>query len=135
ASYNGTEQPRFSIKNDFTMIKGAHTIKMGFTYDRQEANGFGQKDIGGRAGFSFLETAVPGATTLANGGGNSFASFLVGAADSGRTETIRYLQQVYPYYAFYAQDDWRMTDKLVFNYGLRYEFTKPPTAGGDQYSA
>ena len=63
--------------------------------------------IGGRAGFSFLETAVPGATTLANGGGNSFASFLLGAADTGRTETIRYLQQVYPYYGFYAQDDWR----------------------------
>ena len=50
---------------------------------------------------------VPGATTLANGGGNSFASFLLGVADTGRTETIRYLQQVYPYYGFYAQDDWR----------------------------
>jgi hypothetical protein len=44
------------------------------------------------------------------------------------------LQQVYPYYGFYAQDDWRMTDKLVLNYGLRYEFTRPPVAGGDQYS-
>ncbi len=134
SSYNGTEQPRLSIKDDFTMIKGAHTIKAGFTYDRQEANGFGQQDIGGRAGFSFLETAIPGATTLANGGGNSFASFLLGAADTGRTETIRYLQQVYPYYGFYAQDDWRINNKLVLNYGLRYEFTQPAHAGGDQYS-
>jgi hypothetical protein len=134
SSYNGTEQPRFSIKDDLTLIRGAHTIKSGFTYDRQQANGFGQQDLAGRAGFSFLETAVPGTTTLATGGGNSFASFLVGAADTGRTETIRYLQQVYPYYGFYVQDDWRMTDKLVVNYGLRYEFTKPPVAGGDQYS-
>jgi hypothetical protein len=134
SSYNGTEQPRFSIKDDLTLVKGTHTIKTGFTFDRQQANGFGQQDLGGRAGFSFLETAIPGATTLATGGGNSFASFLVGAADTGRTETIRYLQQVYPYYGFYAQDDWRVTDKLVINYGLRYEFTKPPHAGGDQYS-
>ncbi len=134
ASYNGTEQPRFSIKDDLTISKGSHTIKSGFTYDRQQANGFGQQDIGGRAGFSFLETAVPGATTLANGGGNSFASFLLGVADTGRTETIRYLQQVYPYYGFYAQDDWRINDKLVLNYGLRYEFTQPPHAGGNQYS-
>jgi hypothetical protein len=134
SSYNGTEQPRFSIKDDLTFSAGSHTIKSGFTFDRQQANGFGQQDIAGRAGFSFLETAIPGATTLANGGGNSFASFLLGAADTGRTETIRYLQQVYPYYAFYAQDDWRLTDKLVFNYGLRYEFTQPPHAGGDQYS-
>ena len=134
SSYNGTEQPRFSIKDDLTISKGSHTIKTGFTFDRQQANGFGQQDIGGRAGFSFLETGVPGATTLANAGGNSFASFLLGAADTGRTETIRYLQQVYPYYGFYVQDDWRINDKLVLNYGLRYEFTQPPRAGGDQYS-
>ena len=134
SSYNGTEQPRFSIKDDLTISKGSHTIKAGFTFDRQQANGFGQQDLGGRAGFSFLETGIPGATTLANGGGNSFASFLLGAADTGRTETIRYLQQIYPYYGFYAQDDWRMNDKLVLNYGLRYEFTQPPRAGGDQYS-
>ena len=134
SSYNGTEQPRFSIKDDLTISMGSHTIKTGFTYDRQQANGFGQQDLGGRAGFSFLETGVPGATTLANAGGNSFASFLLGVADTGRTETIRYLQQIYPYYGFYAQDDWRINDKLVLNYGLRYEFTQPPRAGGDQYS-
>jgi Carboxypeptidase regulatory-like domain len=131
---NGTEQPRISVKDDITFVKGSHTWKTGFTFDRQQANGFGQQDIGGRAGFSFLETAVPGATTLASGGGSSFASFLLGAADTGRTETIRYLQQIYPYYAFYAQDDWRINSNLVLNYGARYEFTKPPVAGGDQYS-
>jgi TonB dependent receptor len=134
SSYNGTEQPRFSIKDDLTISTGSHTIKSGFTFDRQQANGFGQQDIGGRAGFDFKETAIPGATTLANGGGNSFASFLLGVADTGRTETIRYLQQIYPYYSFYAQDDWRINSKLVLNYGARYEFTKPPRAGGDQYS-
>jgi hypothetical protein len=134
SSYNGTEQPRFAIKDDLTISTGSHTIKGGFTYDRQQANGFGQQDLGGRAGFSFLETGIPGATTLANAGGNSFASFLLGAADTGRTETIRYLQQIYPYYGFYVQDDWRVNAKLVVNYGLRYEFTIPPRAGGDQYS-
>ena len=134
ASYNGTEQPRFTIKDDLTLSRGTHTIKTGFTYDRQQANGFGQQDIGGRARFSFLHTGVPGVTNFANAGGSSFASFLLGYANEGRTETIRYLQQIYPYYGFYAQDDWRLNGKLVFNYGLRYEFTRPPVAGGDQYS-
>ena len=27
-----------------------------------------------------------------------------------------------------------LNDKFVFNYGVRYEFTTPPVAGGDQYS-
>jgi hypothetical protein len=132
AADNGTEQPRFSLKDDLTMVRGAHTLKTGVTYDRQQANGFGQQNIAGRAGFSFLETAAAGATTLTSG--SSFASFLLGAADTGNTETIRYLQQVYPYYGFYAQDDWSVNNKLVVNYGLRYEFTQPAHAGGDQYS-
>ena len=63
AADNGTEQPRFSLKDDLTMVRGAHTVKTGFTYDRQQANGFGQQNIAGRAGFSFLETAAAGATT------------------------------------------------------------------------
>jgi len=133
-SYNGTKQPRFTVKDDVTFIRGSHTIKTGFTYDRQQANGFGQQDYGGRAGFSFLQTGLPGVTNFNNAGGSSFASFLLGYANSGRTETIRYLQQIYPYYGFYAQDDWRVNDRLVFNYGLRYEYTQPPVAGGDQYS-
>ena len=133
-SYNGTKQPRFTVKDDVTFIKGSHTIKTGFTYDRQQANGFGQQDYGGRAGFDFKHTGVPGVTNFAAAGGSSFASFLLGYANSGRTETIRYLQQVYPYYGFYVQDDWRANDKFVLNYGVRYEFTKPPVAGGDRYS-
>jgi hypothetical protein len=134
ASYNGTKQPRFTVKDDVTFIMGSHTVKTGFTYDRQQANGFGQQDYGGRAGFDFKQTGLPGVTNFNAAGGSSFASFLLGYAHSGRTETIRYLQQVYPYYGFYAQDDWRMNDRFVLNYGLRYEFTRPPVAGGDQYS-
>jgi hypothetical protein len=132
ASYNGTKQPRWTIKDDATFIRSAHTIKAGFTFDRQQANGFGQQDYGGRARFNFKETGVPGVTQSTSG--SSFASFLLGAADSGRTETIRFLQQIYPYYGYYGQDDWRVSNKLVLNYGLRYEYTQPPRAGGDQYS-
>ena len=132
AADNGTEQPRWSLKNDLNYMHGSHSLKFGFTYDHQEANGFGQQNIAGLAGFSFLETAVPGATSATSG--SSFASFLLGNADTGQTETVRYLQQVYRYYAFYAQDDWRISRKLMLNYGLRYEFTLPPVAGGDQYS-
>ena len=83
SSYNGTKQPRFTVKDDVTFIKGSHTIKTGFTYDRQQANGFGQQDYGGRAGFDFKHTGVPGVTNFATAGGSSFASFLLGYANSG----------------------------------------------------
>ena len=82
AADNGTEQPRWAIKDDFSYIRGSHSLKFGFTYDHQEANGFGQQNIAGQAGFSFLETAVPGATSATSG--SSFASFLLGYGDTRR---------------------------------------------------
>jgi hypothetical protein len=131
-AYNGTEQPSWSLKDDYSYIHGAHSLKFGYAFESQRANGFGEQNIAGQASFSFLETAVPGATSFTSG--SSFASFLLGAADSGATETIRYLPQTYAYHAFYAQDDWHASKKLTVNFGLRYEFTLPPVAGGNQYS-
>jgi hypothetical protein len=116
-----------------TFVLGSHTWKTGFTSTASRRTVSASRiSAAGPASVSWKRDS--GSTTLANGGGNSFASFLLGAADTGRTETIRYLQQVYPYYAFYLQDDWRINAKVVLNYGARYEFTKPPVAGGDQYS-
>ena len=131
-AYNGTEQPMWSLKEDLNWVHGAHTLKFGYAFESQRANGFGQQNISGQATFSFLETAVPGATSFTSG--SSFASFLLGNADSGATETIRYLPQTYAYHGWYAQDDWRVSKRLTVNFGLRYEFTRPPVAGGDQYS-
>lgn len=131
-AYNGTEQPMWSLKEDLNWVHGNHTMKFGYTFDSQRANGFGQQNIAGQASFSFLETAVPGATSFTSG--SSFASFLLGNADSGATETIRYLPQTYAYHGWYAQDDWRISKRLTVNLGLRYEFTRPPVAGGNQYT-
>ena len=105
-------------------MTGNHTIKTGVTCDLQQAVGWGQQAIAGSASFSYLETGVPGINTQTSG--SSMASFLLGYANSGGTEQIRDVEQTYPYYAFYAQDDWRIGRSLVVNYGLRYEFTQPP---------
>ena len=134
ASYNGTDQPGWGIKDDLSYIRGSHTLKFGFQHQNQNADGFGQQDIAGRADFNFLGTSIPGATSWPNSGGSSFASFLLGDAHLGRTETIRAVTQKYPYFGFYAQDDWRITRKLTLNYGLRYDITFAPTNGKDEYS-
>ncbi|MBI4877622.1 MAG: TonB-dependent receptor [Acidobacteria bacterium] len=134
ASYNGTEQPGWGLKEDLSYIRGAHTLKFGFQHQNQNADGFGQQDIAGRADFNFLSTSVPGQTSFPASGGSSFASFLLGEAYLGRTETIRAITQKYRYFGFYAQDDWRLTRRLTLNLGLRYDFTLPPTNKKDEYS-
>jgi hypothetical protein len=131
-AYNGTRQPSWSLQNSLTYTHGAHTMKFGYSFQHQVADGFGEQNIAGNAGFSFLETSVPGVTSFTSG--SSFASFLLGAAHTGATETIRDLPQTYAYSGFYAQDDWRVTKRLLVNFGLRWDYTAPPVAGKDQYS-
>jgi hypothetical protein len=134
SSYNGTDQPGWGVKEDLSYLHGSHSFKFGFQHQNQNANGFGQQDIAGRADFNFLSTSIPGQTSFPGSGGSSFASFLLGEAYLGRTETIRYVAQKYAYFGFYAQDDWRITRKLTLNLGVRYDFTLPPINAKDEYS-
>ncbi len=134
SSYNGTDQPGWGIKDDLSYIRGSHALKFGFQHQNQNANGFGQQDIAGRADFNFLDTSIPGNTAFPASGGSSFASFLLGEAYLGRTETVRYVSQKYRYFGFYVQDDWRITRKLTVNLGLRYDVTLPPVNARDEYS-
>lgn len=75
-SYNGTRQPGWGLKNDLSYIRGAHTMKFGFQYQDQNADGFGQQDIAGRADFSYLGTSIPGQTAFpASGAARSPRSY------------------------------------------------------------
>gem|GEM_PF-386774 len=57
--------------------------------------------------------------------GNAVAAMLLGVPSNGLySNQIAYaLQQIY--YAFYAQDDWRVSDKLTVNMGLRWDYESP----------
>jgi hypothetical protein len=98
-----------------------------------EPEQFGRQCISGCATFSYTETGVPGGTNT-NAGGNPFASLLLGYADTGSIDTIRFIGQQWPYFAGFVQDDWRVTPKLVLNLGLRWETTLPPTGLEDRWS-
>jgi hypothetical protein len=55
----------------------------------------------------------------------------LGDAQSGATETIRDSTLVYPYYGFYAQDDWRVSRRLTLNLGVRWDWSAPPYSVND----
>jgi hypothetical protein len=132
SSSSGHEQPMWALKDDFSYTRGSHSFKFGVSYQSQPSTGYGQQNISGQASFSFLGTGVAGDTTFRSG--SSFASFLLGDAQSGATETIRDSTLVYPYWGFYFQDDWRISRRLTLNLGVRYEPTFAPYAVNDWYS-
>jgi hypothetical protein len=131
---NGSENTIYSFNNDLSWIKGKHQFKFGGMYQRSHYNGFGRQCVSGCADFNFGGTGRAGDTNFSTAGGNGFASFLLGWANYGSLDTPRFIGQQWPYFAGYAQDDWRISPKLVLNLGLRWETTLPPVEAQDRWS-
>jgi hypothetical protein len=130
---NGSENTVYAYNDDFTWIHNRHTFKFGGMYQINHYNGFGRQCEAGCVGFSYEETGVPGGTNP-NAGGNAFASFLLGYADSGQIDTVRFIGQQFYYFGGYFQDDWKVTDKLVVNLGVRWDGNLPPTGLNDRWT-
>ena len=65
---------------------------------------------------------------VANCGGDGMATFLMGYADGGGSYEIQDQPATENYqFTGYVQDNWRATNKLTVNLGLRYEVSLPRT--------
>ena len=58
-------------------------------------------------------------------GGDGFADFLLGTSTGIQGSNTIYMNMRAPYQHFYVQDDWKVSDKLTLNIGLRYEYNPP----------
>ena len=134
AANNGSENLIKMFADDLTWIKGKHTLKFGGQYQHAYYNGFGRQCVAGCIGFDFKHTGRPGDTNFTTAGGSPIASMLLGYANSGQIDTIRYIGQQWPSFAGFVQDDWRVRPNLMLNLGLRWETTLPPTGENDNWS-
>lgn len=134
-------QKTYQIVDSISYTTGNHIVKFGGTALRREVElfrpiaGKGYFRIYGNGDFSQCPGAS-GASSLANSGTTGFeqADLLIGFAcsyqigtQSGTINTRNYENGVF------AQDDWRVTNKLTLNLGLRYEYlTNPAETSGRQ---
>jgi hypothetical protein len=107
---NGTSQPRGRVDTNwqyftnFSYNTGKHNLKMGFEFRRTSIN-------------SFLDGKFRGTLSF-----NSLVDFLNGQVDGGAQatgDTHRLTHQNSQ--GLYLQDNYRLTRKLTFNYGLRWD--------------
>ncbi len=108
----------YGLREGMTWIKGSHTIKYGFEYLRMN---YGRSDCngcGGEIGFNSTATSNP---SVSGATGADLASFLLGLGNSGLFNYNGNINYIYPYYAWYFQDDWKVSRKLTLNLGLRYD--------------
>lgn len=117
----------FSVQPTLTQIFGNHTLKYGYDYrkliENRTTNGYNA----GRFLFTGTYTAQASNsnTTAINATGRDLASFLLGIPTANTTTSLIEQAVSYDvgsnYHGFFAQDDWRVSQKLTLNLGLRYE--------------
>ena len=112
----------FQWSDGLTWVKGNHTFKFGVDVRRARFDQYYYFDVNGEYTFD-----NSGPNAIVPGDGDQYAEFLLGLADgytqgSGQREDVR-STAVYPF----AQDSWKIKPNLTLNYGLRWEFSPPPT--------
>ena len=123
-------QNTYVLNENMTWVKGRQTLKFGTEVRREEFTIFQPASPRGNLGFSTGMTDNPAAPGT---GGSGFASFLAGLTDSGSINNLHNVDYFRPIYAFFLQDDFKLTPRLTLNLGLRYElFTTVKERFNDQ---
>ena len=115
-------QNTYSYSDNLTWIRDKHTIKLGGEIRSEEFTIFQPASPRGQLIFDGPLTDNPAATGT---GGSGFAQFLLGLANSGNITNLHNVDYGRPVYAFYLQDDYKVTPRLTLNLGLRYELFFP----------
>ena len=106
----------------FAWVAGAHSFKFGADLIFQQIANFFPGNFGGSYTFTSFDNYFLNRPS-------SFTQAFAGPGTSGAT--------VYPNvneYAFFAEDNWRVSRKLTINYGIRYDYfayAQPPVLNSD----
>jgi len=128
----GRTSQSFQILDNFTWLRGRHTIKFGGEYRRAAISSF--NDNLERGLFSFGSstsnlTSCPGQPTdpveCTDFGAVTLANFYLGntfpSVDAGNTQRDTFNNGL----SFFGQDDFRVSKTLTVNFGVRWEYFGP----------
>jgi hypothetical protein len=116
---NYARTPTFILKDNYTRIMSAHTLKAGFYWEWMNMNELNEANDNGS--FSFGNSSANPKNSL-----NPWANALLGNFDA-YSEGSSPVQTIYKSYTreFYVQDSWKVARRLSLEYGIRWSFISP----------
>ncbi|MFP5277820.1 MAG: carboxypeptidase regulatory-like domain-containing protein [Acidobacteriota bacterium] len=124
---NASEQKNKSIEfiDNLSWNRGRHNMKFGVQFNRlryQDDNVFGGSEVGA---YSYDMSSPVGQQI-----GDPYTAFLLGYPDIVSLAQVSDpgMVGIGHSYIFYAQDEWKATNNLTINWGMRYELHPPLSA-------
>ena len=113
----------FEYVDNMSLTQGAHTLRWGADFRRRQLTIYQTNQGNGRFNFS---PALTDSRQPAGAGGDSMASFLLGFPTLiAHDYTLNWPGERGFELGLYFADDWRVTKKLTFNLGLRWDYYSP----------
>ncbi len=121
------------IADTLTWLKGRHTIKLGGDLRWERLNVIQPPSPTGQFTFSNLFTNLPTDSTTAGSTGTPLASFLLGQVQQFSIDLQdQQVRNRAHWEEYFIQDDWRLSDRITVNGGVRYTLNFPSTEQDDQ---
>ena len=124
----GTNFEIVTVQPTITRFFGGHSVRMGYDYRGYREVSVPNYHAAGR--YEFGRDFTNGGTGLGSAAiGQELAAFLVGLPSGGDSaiEIAAGRDNRSTNHGFFVQDDWKVTDRLTVNLGLRYEHEGAPT--------
>lgn len=108
------------VSGTYSQFLGNHTLKYGGQWRRM---GLHSAAFGNGFSMSFAQkfTQGPSPTAPDSGSGSAMADLLLGIPNGGSATLVQPADVFIDYYGGFIQDDWRPSQNLVLNLGLRLE--------------
>jgi hypothetical protein len=130
----------FQLTDDLTKIYGKHTFKMGFEWQHVKFSTLQPPWSRGQFNFDGVYTDIPGqndnttgiaqmllvpSTNTACASNPTSCPDFVGGPNNVFVSNISLTDNGKNYYGLYVNDDWKVSNKLTLNLGLRWDYFQP----------
>jgi len=121
----------YQILDNVTKVLGNHTLKAGVNYQRLRFSTSQPTQPRGSYNFNGTYTSQVGTPNT----GSGIADMLTNSMNSAAISNVFTSDDVRFNRAGYAQDDWKATQRLTLNFGLRYDYSTPYLERHDNQAA